>query len=273
MQAEQEIERRYEDLINYSMNNWKQNVYFMLVEPSEAGNIGASARGIKNMGFRNLCLVKPPPEMPKEAGWFAHNAEDILDSAAVYDSIEEALRDKTVVVGTTRRRGKNRGIIIPAPKAAAKIRDIAAKNKVAILFGRESRGLYNNEVEECGFMITIPSSKMQPSLNLSQAVMIISYELSKCGEASDYAQSGSRRKRFDNSILPKNLEAHGDIAPLYERISSVLELLEYGQRGDRNIMKKSIANFKRFLGRSGLTEYELNMLMGLCSRIEKKLGK
>ncbi len=255
------------------MNNWKQNVYFVLVEPAEPGNIGASARAIKNMGFSNLCLVKPPAEMSEEGRWFAHNAHDVLDSAEVHDSVEEALRDKAVVVGTTRRKGKNRGIILPVPKAAARICDIAAKNKVAILFGRETRGLYNDEVDECGFMMTIPSSKIQPSLNLSQAVLIIAYELSKYGQESGDAQGSARKKKFDNSILPEKLKAHGEIAPLYERISRVLELLEYGPRGDRDIMKKSITNLKRFLGRTGLTEYELKMLMGLCARIEKRLGR
>ena len=61
------------------MNTWKQNVYFVLVEPGEPGNIGASARAIKNMGFRNLCLVKPPAGITEEGRWFARNANDVLD--------------------------------------------------------------------------------------------------------------------------------------------------------------------------------------------------
>ena len=65
------------------MNAWKQNIFFVLVEPREPGNIGASPRAIKNMGFGNLCLVKPPPEMSEEGSWFARNAHDVLDSAAV----------------------------------------------------------------------------------------------------------------------------------------------------------------------------------------------
>jgi len=255
------------------MKDWKQNVYFVLVEPREPGNIGASARAIKNMGFRNLCLVKPPSEMPEEARWFAHNAHDVLCSAKVYDSVEEAIRDKAVVVGTTRRKGKKRGMILTTAKGSPGIRDLASKNKVAILFGRETKGLYNDEIDECNFMITIPSSKSQPSLNLSQAVMIIAYELSKCGQETLDDKGKAQKKKFNNSSLPEHLQTREDLAYLYKRISHVLELLEYFPRGERDISQKIIFNLKRFLGRSGLTESELKMLLGLCTRIEKKLGK
>ena len=252
------------------MDSWKQNVFFVLVEPEEHGNIGASARAIKNMGFRNLCLVKPPSGMSEEGRWFARNAHDVLDSAAVHDSVEEAIKDKAVVVGTTRREGKRRGVILPVEKGVARVREITATNKVAVLFGREARGLYNDEVDECGFMIKIPSSEIQPSLNLSQAVLIIAYELSKCGETMGCS---GRNKKFDNSALIEDLKDHGEISVLYERISRVLELLEYIPRGDRNLMKNIIVNLKHFIGRAGITEKELNMIQGICTQIENKVAK
>src|SRR3989304_4423202 len=108
------------------MDDWKQNIYFVLVEPKEPGNIGASARAIKNMGFINLCLVKPPPEMSEEGRWFARNAHDVLDSAEVHDVVEEAIRDKAVVVGTTRREGKRGGGGLPVDPGAAGVRGGAA---------------------------------------------------------------------------------------------------------------------------------------------------
>ncbi|MDH4232957.1 MAG: RNA methyltransferase [Nitrospirota bacterium] len=252
------------------MDEWKKNVYFVLVEPNEPGNIGASARAIKNMGFRNLCLVKPPAEMTEEGRWFARNAHDVLDSAAVHDSVREAIRDMAVVVGTSRRTGKRRGVIMPVEKGTARIRDIAAGNKVAVLFGREARGLYNDEVDECGFMIKIPSSELQPSLNLSQAVLIIAYELSKHREAMDERHCVNRKK-YGNSSLMEDLKTRGDIELLYERIAGVLEMLEYLPRGDRNLKKNITVNLKRFIGRAGITEKELNMLLGICTQIEKKV--
>jgi TrmH family RNA methyltransferase len=255
------------------MNTWKQNIFFVLVEPREPGNIGASARAIKNMGFRNLCLVKPPPEMSEEGRWFARNAHDILDFAKVYDVLEEAIRDKSVIVGTTRREGKRRGVILPVEQGTARIYNIAANNKVAILFGRESQGLYNDEVDQCGFLLKIRCSKIQPSLNLSHAVLIVAYELSKHSQNIGDTPERARKKKYDNSTLIENLKAHEEIAPLYEKISRVLELLEYIPRGDRNLMKNITVNLKHFIGRAGITEKELNMIQGLCTQIEKKVAK
>src|SRR4030066_1603224 len=164
------------------MKDWKDNVYFVLVEPIEAGNIGASARAIKNMGFENLCLVNPASVITEESMRFAYNAHDILESAKTYKTLSEAISDKPIVVGTTRRFGKTRGIIFPVDDGIKKILDSVQNNKVAILFGRENKGLFNEEADECGFLITIPTSDEQPSLNLSQAVLLIAYELSKAGE-------------------------------------------------------------------------------------------
>ncbi len=255
------------------MDDWKGNVYFVLVEPKEPGNIGASARAIKNMGFKRLCLVKPPPEMSEEGRWFARNAHDVLDAAEVYDSVEEAIKDTALVVGTTRRKGKRRGVIMPVEKGVTRICDVAAKHKVAILFGREARGLFNEEVEECGFMLNIPCSIIQPSLNLAQAVLITAYELSKCGYGRKDVDSEIGRKKLNNWTLRGDLSSHGEVDSLYARISGVLELLDYIPRGDRNLRKKIIVNLKHFIGRAGLTEWELNMLHGICTQIEKKVPK
>jgi TrmH family RNA methyltransferase len=256
------------------MRGWQDNIYFVLVGPKEPGNIGASARAMKNMGFRNLCLVNPPPEMTDEGKWFARNAHDVLDSAVVYRSVAEAIKDKPIVVGTTRRRGKSRGLIMPADEGASKLYKMAADNKIAILFGREARGLFNEEVEECGFMLTIPSSRMQPSLNLSHAVLIIVYELF----LAEYNKSEAPGGQGPCVVSPGSgtspaLVGHGEIADVYERISEALELLEYIPRGDRNIKKKIMANLKHFIGRAGLTDWELKMLYGLCHQVEKKVTR
>jgi TrmH family RNA methyltransferase len=247
------------------MKDWKDNICFVLVEPKEPGNIGASARALKNMGFRNLCLVKPPEVMTDEAKWFARNALDVLESAGRCDSVADAVKDKSIVVGTTRRTGKKRGVILSVDDGAEKIYDIAAANRVAILFGREARGLFNEEVEECGFLLTIPSSKSQPSLNLSQAVLLVAYELSKAEYRGGSQTTASRRPCA-------GLVEHADISALFDRLSGVLRLLEYLPRGDRDLDKKIMRNLKHFIGRAGLTGWELNMLLGICTQIEKKIG-
>jgi TrmH family RNA methyltransferase len=249
------------------MKNWKDNICFVLVEPRESGNIGSSARAMKNMGFKNLCLVKPPAVITDEARWLACNALDILESAKTYDNMKDAIRDKSIVVGTTRRKGRRRGVIIPVEQGVKAIFDIARNNKVAILFGREDRGLFNEEVEECGFLITIPTSKEQPSLNLAQAVLIVAYELSKAEYKSQESRVGGQELKEEKRILVN----HEELMSLYKRVAETLRLLEYIPKGDRNLEKKIMQNLKHFIGRAGLTEWELKMLHGICSQIEKKI--
>jgi TrmH family RNA methyltransferase len=246
------------------MKSWKDSVSFVLVEPREPGNIGASARAIKNMGFGRLCLVNPAA-LTDEAKWFARNALDVLETAPVSQTLQEAISDKAIVAGTTRRKGKKRGVIYPVGQGVQKLRALAEGNKIAILFGREDRGLFNEEVEECGFLLSIPTNSEHPSLNLAQAVLIVAYELSR----AEYRESESYGK---SSLAPVRLVRHEELSLLYARISDTLKLLEYLSRGDRDIEKKIITNLKHFIGRAGITEWEVNMLHGLCSRIESKLN-
>lgn len=259
------------------MKTWKDNIYFVLVEPREAGNIGASARALKNMGFRNLCLVNPPAVLTDEARWLARHALDILESAKTFETLEDALADKSLVVGTTRRTGKRRGPTIHAEEAVGNLVSNAAKNKIAIIFGREDRGLYNKEVSRCGFLLTIPSNRSQPSLNLSQAVLIISYELSKAGHSFS-EKKRSLRKGSCGSVYPVPLASSAELVPqkellsLYTRIDSTLKALGYIPRGNRDLEAKIMLNLKYFIGRAGLTRWELNMLHGICSQIEKKIA-
>jgi len=250
------------------MNNWQDDIHFVLVEPKESGNIGAAARAIKNMGFSRLVLVNPPV-ITAEARWFACNALDVLNRAKVYDSVSEAVKDKSIVVGTTCRKGKHRGLILPLEQGVGRFIGNAAGNSIAILFGRESRGLYNIEVEECGLLLNIASSKAQPSLNLAQAVMIVAYEISKAGWALQSEKTGGKPSHFERL----KLVSHGDVSALYERMASVLKLLAYIPRGDRNLEKKIMSNLQHFIGRAGLTDWELNMLHGILSQVEKKVGE
>jgi TrmH family RNA methyltransferase len=266
-------------LLHYAMKNWQDNLSFVLVEPKEPGNIGASARAIKNMGFRNLCLVNPPAQLTDEARWLACNALDVLDTARSYPDVKSAIRGSVTVVGTSRRTGKHRGVILPVEQGAESIIERAQAGNVAILFGREDRGLLNEEVDECGMLLTIPTSKEHRSLNLAQAVLIIAYELLKTGYA---LKAKDRSEKIRRRFVPRNLESgeagtpmvsHETICGLYDRMADTLKLLEYIPRGDRDLESKIMRNLKHFISRAGLTEWELNMLHGILSQIERKVKK
>jgi len=238
-----------------SMKSWKENVSFILIEPREPGNIGASARALKNMGFKDLELVNPCQFLTDEARCMACNAVDVLEKAKTYSNLRIALRDKSLVVGTTRRIGKLRGLILPLKDAIKKILAMAKKSKVAIIFGREDKGLSNKEVEECGFLITIPTDPLFPSLNLAQSILLVAYELSQ------------KSYNMTAPILVKQRELEN----FYNRINSILKLFEYIPRGNRDLESKIMRNLKHLIGRAGLTDWELRMLYGICSQIEKKI--
>ncbi len=246
--------RRRDNKGTRPMTDWKDNIYFTLVNPREPGNIGAAARAIKNSGFSNLELVNPPGNyMEGSDFWLACHATDVLEDAAVHGSLEEALAGKAMVVGTSRRTGKKRGVLLDLKEGAREIVKAAAKNRVSILFGREDRGLSNEEVEECGFLINIPTAAEAPSLNLAQAVLLVAYEL-----ASQTLESEHPR------LVP-----YEETRTLFEHIRKTLKLLDYIPRGDRNMEERIMRNLKHMLNRSGLTSWEVGMLHGICSRIER----
>ncbi len=237
--------------------DWADNVSFILVAPTEPGNIGAAARAIKNMGFRNLELVKPVTYKTAEARAMACGGADVLERARVYPTLVGALEDKTLVVGTTRRRGSRRGLILPVAAAAAKIAKAAAGNKVAILFGNEHNGLTNREIEACGLLATIPSNPGAPSLNLAQSVMLAAYELSRAAPAAAAAPP---------------LVGNREVRELMKRVRETLDVLGYGKKGDRDLRADILLNIRRLVGRAGLTAWELGMIHGLCRRIRERTG-
>ncbi len=237
------------------MESWKNNIFFVLIEPQEPGNIGSAARAIKNMGFENLELVNPIYFLTKEAKWMACQAYDIVKKATVYPSINEAIKDKNLIIGTTRRLGKKRGLIIPLRESIKRIISSAKKNRVAILFGREKNGLTNEEVDKCGFLITIPAAPSAPSLNLAQSVMLVAYEIG--------------HKNY--SVEVPKLVKQNEIDYLLKHIESTLKLLEYIPRGNRDLEKKIMRNIKHLIRRGGVTDWEVRMLHGICSQIEKKI--
>lgn len=237
------------------MKSWKDNITFILVEPKEPGNIGASARALKNMGFKNLELVNPGKFLTGEARQMACNDVDVIEKAIIHSSFKDATKDKSLIVGTTRRLGKRRGLILPLKDGMKRIIAVASKNKVAILFGREDKGLSNKEVEGCDFLLTIPTDSSSPSLNLAQSVLLVAYELSQ---------------ELYRGTMPVIVK-HEELENFYHHINSTLKLLEYIPRGSRDLNMRIMRNLKHLIGRAGLTDWELRMLYGICSQVEKKI--
>jgi tRNA (cytidine32/uridine32-2'-O)-methyltransferase len=158
----------------------------VLVGTSHPGNIGAAARAMKTMGLDRLVLVAPEAQFPhREAVAMAAGAEDLLESAQVVATLDDALADCVTAFGCTARR---RSVALPEhdPRAgAAALRAAAARGPVALLFGRERTGLSNEELQRCHAAIHIPANPEYSSLNLAAAVQVLSYELRMASLAAE----------------------------------------------------------------------------------------
>jgi tRNA/rRNA methyltransferase len=154
---------------------------FVLVEPGEAGNIGAAARAMNTMGFTDLRLVRPKADpLSGIAKAFAHGSEHILEAAPVYEQLTEALHDIDLACATTARHRLQKYHYVS-------VRDLPVAlqakgntlQRVAIVFGSERSGLSKQDTDLCDLITNIPQVSLQPSLNLSQAVMIYSFSLAE----------------------------------------------------------------------------------------------
>lgn len=156
------------------------SVIFILVNPAVPANVGAAARAINTMGFKELRLVNPCEHLSKEAKMLAHASHDILENTKVFNSLKDALHDIDFVIGTTARRRtvRNRFVLLnQLPEIIRSKGDTI--HQTAMVFGSEESGLSNEDTTLCHILSTVPMAIKYPSLNLSQAVMVYAYELSE----------------------------------------------------------------------------------------------
>ena len=162
------------------MNDIKNQVQIVLVETSHPGNIGSVARAMKTMGLQNLVLVKPRNFPSKEAFVLSGNAQDLIEQAVVVNTLDEAIKNCTNIYATSARTRSISWPIITAEMAGIEINKfIREGSKVSIIFGREDRGLTNEELQIANTHIEIPANPEYPVLNIAMSAQIICYEILK----------------------------------------------------------------------------------------------
>ena len=230
------------------------HVSIVLVHPEIPENIGSVARAMKNMGLKELRLINPVPYKRIETYALAKKSRDIVDKALVYDDLEEALKPFSFVVGTTQRvRGRHYPLYTPQ-EAVNEMKGIDKKKKIALVFGRESRGLTNEELRSCHIQSTIPTAVRQPAVNLAQSVMIYCYEMS--------------RQLLDDAkveVFTWDLAENREIYHMYEHMESCLNAVAFQPRVDA---KDFIDRFRRILGRVKLERRDLKVFHKLFSEVE-----
>lgn len=152
------------------------NVRFVLVEPREAGNVGAVARAMKNFGFDDLVIVGEHPDLLPVAGWWASGADDLLARATFVPALADALGDAQMTVATTSMRGRTSPVTFTPKTLAVKAEELGAQ-RVALVFGREDRGLTGEELALCQYTAAIPANERFPTMNLAQSACVFAYEL------------------------------------------------------------------------------------------------
>lgn len=231
-------------------------VRVVLVEPEIGGNIGSVARIMKNFGFRDLVLVNPKVSLTdNEVERFAMHAKDILEGARVVGSIDEAIENIDIVIGTSARIAKGDYNLL---RTAITLNHLENFGKIcgsaAILFGKESAGLTNKEVEKCDFLLTIESSKEYRALNLSHAVAIILYSFYRMEKHTDKKEIYRPANREEREILMKT----------FESLVDALGLKPHKKR-------TAINSFKNVIGRSFITGRELHTLVGSFRKATKTI--
>ena len=234
-------------------------VRIVLSRTSHPGNIGAAARAMKTMGFRELVLVAPRHFPHADAVAMAAGAADVLEEARVVETLQEALADAMLAVGFT-ARGRD---LSHAPAAlrdlTPQILEASRRGVVALLFGNETSGLSNDELLRCQRLAHIPANPAYSSLNLAAAVQVACYELAAGAGAHALPASGS-----GEAATGEDLE--GFFAHLE---SSVQEAGYVDAENPGRFMER----MRRLFARSGLERSEVRVLRGMLAAFEKKMRR
>jgi tRNA (cytidine32/uridine32-2'-O)-methyltransferase len=228
-----------------------QNVRIVMVHTTHPGNIGGAARAMKNMCLAELVLVGPRDFPCAEATARASGADDVLASARVVDSLADAVSDCRVVIGASARLRSVAWPVVCPREAARLAASEAGAGPVAIVFGRESSGLSNDELDRCTHLVHIPTNPEFSSLNVAMAVQVLSYELMRtAGEPSPALE--------ENDPVASNAEMEG----FFDHLAQALDDIGFT---DERRAEKLLRRLRRLFHRAAPDSEEVNILRGILS--------
>lgn len=235
------------------------NIRIVMIRTWHPGNIGSALRAMKTMGLHHLTLVNPPHWPHPDAETMAAGAADLIARVKVVDSLARAIADCSLVVGTSAR---SRSFPWPmlAPRACGQqvIRE-AGHSQVALVFGQETTGMTNKELQQCNYHVCIPGNPEYPVLNVASAVQILCYEIRQGFEACKEAGENPGEK---TATCP---DAHA-MEQFYQHLEEALYDINFIVRqhpGD------AMTRLRRLFNRARPESTEMNMLRGILSRIQQ----
>jgi len=228
------------------------NIRIVLIGTTHPGNIGAVARAMKNMCLTQLYLVEPKEFPCAEATARASGADDLLYNAKVCNGLDEALDGCRLVVGASARLRRVEWPQFAPRECAAQLLSEAKQGPVALVFGRESSGLSNAEMDRCQYLVHIPANEEYSSLNLSMAVQVLAYEL-----RMTMLEDVSTEVKPDRIVATAD-EMEGFIQHLEQTMRDI-------QFSDPRQSTKLLRRLRRLFNRAQPDNDELNILRGILS--------
>ncbi|MET4000025.1 RNA methyltransferase [Marinobacterium sp. MBR-109] len=241
------------------------HIRIVLVNTTHPGNIGGVARAMKNMGISDLCLVEPKSFPHPDADARASGATDILGKARVVSTLDEALADCGLIFGTSARERHIPWPLVNPRELAAIATPLEGKARVAILFGREDRGLTNEELQRCHHHVHIPAVENFSSLNIAAAVQVITYELRMAQVADQQAARPQWGTDWDIDLAEQR-----ELELMFEHLERTLVEIEFL---DPNNPRQLMPRLRRLLQRAVPDKVEVNVLRGILTAIERRSGQ
>jgi len=230
-------------------------VRVVLVNTSHNGNVGSAARAMKTMGLSKLYLVDPVNEIDSHASALAAGATDVLGNAVVVNTLEEAIADCSLVIGTSARSRTLSWPMVEPRECGEKMVEGAKSGPVALVFGRENSGLSNEELQLCNYHVCIPANPEYSSLNLAMAVQTLCYEVRMSYLASQKSESPTEPAVEDDSIYPSSKQ----MELFYEHLESTLNDTGFIVKQHPGIV---MTKLRRLFNRARPEDVELNILRG-----------
>jgi TrmH family RNA methyltransferase len=233
-------------------------IIVVLHEPQDLVNIAHVVRGMKNFGVRDLRLVSPREYEAYRVEGIAHQTQDVLARVRTFDSLEEALADCVHIVGfTARGRTAKRNLQRPRD-AAAEVLALADGAPVALLFGREDKGLSNDALDRCHRVVTIPSDPSYASLNLGHAVIIMLYELALA--------RGAEERPFKAPRRPSEPAEAAELERLFVDVARALHAIDFFKTRNADGVMRTM---REIAHRAPLDAREVKLLRAMAIEVTK----
>ncbi len=240
----------------------QKNIRIVLVNTAHPGNIGAAARAMKNMSIEQLYLVEPKEFPAPRAVWRAAGAKDVLSEAKVVQSLDEAIADCGLVIGSSARERRIPWPVLSPRECGEKIWMEAVHQPIALLFGSEDRGLSNEHLQKCHYHVCVPANPDYSSLNLAAAVQVLTYEI----KMASLAQNRDKLSAPQTWDMPFAKSQNTEL--FYKHLEETMTGIGfYDSRNPKQLMTR----IRRLFARVRMDEMEVSILRGLLSAIQRKL--